>query len=64
MRQSQLSEAYYASDPQAKDKNATLYYLAVSHEARGNTAKACGYYKQVIGDPKFKQMAEYKIKSI
>ncbi len=54
-------EAYYASDPQAKDKNATLYYLAVSHEARGNTAKACGYYKQVIGDPKFKQMAEYKI---
>jgi len=54
-------EAYYAADPQAKDKNSTLYAIATAYEAKGNTSKACGYYKQIISDPKYKQMAEYKI---
>ncbi len=56
-------ESYYAADPNAKDKNSTMYNLAVSYEAKGNTAKACGYYKQLVNDPTYKQMAEYKVKT-
>jgi len=54
-------ECYYAVDPNAKDKNSTLYNLAVCYESKGNTSKACGYYKQLLNDPTYKQMAEYKI---
>lgn len=54
-------EAYYAADPQSKDRNSILYAIATAYEAKGNTGKACGYYKQIISDPKYKQMAEYKI---
>ena len=54
-------EAYYADGLETKEKNMILYVLATAYEAKGNTAKACGYYKQVVSDPKYKQMAEYKI---
>jgi len=56
-------EAYLAADPNAKDKNSTLYNLAVAFEAKNNTAKACGYYKQLLTDPNYKQIAEYKVKT-
>ncbi len=56
-------EAYLAADPNAKDKNSTLYNLAVAFEAKNNIAKACGYYKQLLTDPTYKQIAEYKVKT-
>ncbi|PKO96732.1 MAG: hypothetical protein CVU12_03910 [Bacteroidetes bacterium HGW-Bacteroidetes-7] len=56
-------ESYYASDPNASDKNGTIYNLAVAYEAKGNNAKACGYYKQLLNDATYKQIAEYKVKT-
>ena len=56
-------DSYLLSDPNAKDKNSMMYNLATSYEAKGNSSKACGYYKQLLNDPKFKAMAEYKVKT-
>lgn len=56
-------EAYLAAEPAATDKNNIMYNLAVAFEAKGNNAKACGYYKQLLNDPTYKQMAEYKVKT-
>ncbi|PKP43084.1 MAG: hypothetical protein CVT93_01710 [Bacteroidetes bacterium HGW-Bacteroidetes-10] len=56
-------EAYYAMDTNAKDKASTLYNLALAYEGKGNNAKACGYYKQILTDPTYKQIAEYKVKT-
>ncbi len=56
-------EKYLAADPNAKDKNNTIYNLAVAFEGKNNNAKACGYYKQLLTDPTYKQIAEYKVKT-
>lgn len=56
-------DSYLLSEPDAKDKNSMMYNLATAYEAKGNNAKACGYYKQLLNDPKFKAMAEYKVKT-
>ena len=40
-----------------------FYYLAQAYEAKKNPAKACGYYKQLMADPTYKQIAEYKVKT-
>jgi tetratricopeptide (TPR) repeat protein len=56
-------ESYYAADPNAQDKSGTLYNLAVAYEGKGNNAKACGYYKQLLNDATYKQIAEYKVKT-
>lgn len=56
-------ESYLAEDPNAKDKNSTIYNLAVAFEGKNNTAKACGYYKQLMADPTYKAIAEYKVKT-
>lgn len=56
-------DSYLLASPNAKDKNSMLYNLATSYEAKGNNSKACGYYKQILNDPKFKAMAEYKVKT-
>ncbi len=56
-------EKYLAADPNAKDKSSTLYNLAVAFEGKNNTGKACGYYKQLLSDPTYKQIAEYKVKT-
>ncbi len=56
-------EMYLAADPNAKDKSSTLYNLAVSYEAKNNNAKACGYYKQLLNDATYKQVAEFKVKT-
>ena len=56
-------ESYYAEDTNAKDKSSTLYNLATAYEGKGNNAKACGYYKQLLNDPKYKPAAEYKVKT-
>ena len=56
-------ESYLAEDPNAKDKNSTIYNLAVAFEGKKNPGKACGYYKQLLSDPTFKAIAEYKVKT-
>ncbi len=56
-------EAALTADPNAKDKNNTIYRLAVSYEAKKNTAKACEYYKQLLGDANYKATADHKIKN-
>ncbi len=56
-------ESYYAEDTNAKDKNSTLYNLATAYEGKGNNAKACGYYKQLLNDATYKAAAEYKVKT-
>lgn len=55
-------EAYLAATPNAKDANQTMYYLATAYEANGDKAKACGYYKQIMNDPQFKEFATHKVK--
>ena len=54
---------FVAMDTNAKDKASTLYNLATAYEGKGNNAKACGYYKQILTDPTYKQIAEYKVKT-
>lgn len=54
-------ESYLAADPNASDKSSTIYNLAVSYEAKNNNAKACGYYRQLLNDATYKQIAEYKV---
>ena len=56
-------ESYYAEDTNAKDKSSTLYNLATAYEGKGNNAKACGYYKQLLNDASYKAAAEYKVKT-
>jgi tetratricopeptide (TPR) repeat protein len=56
-------ESYYAEDTNAKDKNSTLYNLATAYEGKGNNAKACGYYKQLLNDATYNAAAEYKVKT-
>lgn len=56
-------ESYYAEDTNAKDKTSTLYNLATAYEGKGNNAKACGYYKQLLNDATYKAVAEYKVKT-
>ena len=56
-------ESYYAEDTSAKDKSSTLYNIATVYEGKGNNAKACGYYKQLLNDPTYKAAAEYKVKT-
>jgi len=51
------------ADPQAKDINTTYYRLAVVNESLGNKSVACSFYNQILTDPNFKSIAEYKIKT-
>ena len=57
-------EAYLAQGDNIKNKTSYLYSLAAAYEAKGNNAKACGYYKQVVSDPKYKAAVEYKINNV
>lgn len=50
-------------DPEAKDINTTYYRLAVVNEGLGNKSAACSFYNKILGDPNFKSIAEYKIKT-
>lgn len=56
-----LLEKTVAAD--AKD-NASAYYLARAYEAKGNNAKACTYYKQIVSNPQFKDFAQSKITAL
>ncbi len=54
-------EAYLALAPNASDKSQILYQLATAYEGRKDRAKACGYYKQILSDPKFGAVAKFKV---
>ncbi|MBQ7254345.1 MAG: tetratricopeptide repeat protein [Bacteroidales bacterium] len=54
-------EAYLALSPNASDKSQILYQLATAYEGRKDRAKACGYYKQILSDPKFGAVAKFKV---
>ncbi len=46
-------------------KDATIaYYLARSYEGKGNNAKACVYYKQIVTNAQFKDFAQSKVTSL
>jgi len=57
-------EAVLSADPNAKDKNTSIYRLAMAYENSNNKAKACSYYKQIVGDAQFKAFAEQKVKEL
>lgn len=54
-------EEYLAKVPNAKDASSTMYQLATAYEALGDKDKACGYYKQIVNDPQFKEFATHKV---
>jgi len=57
-------EKTLAANPNAADKNGTIYRLAQAFEAQNKNSQACGYYKQLLNDANYKQMAEHKIKNV
>jgi len=57
-------EKTLAANPNAADKNTTIYRLAQSLEAQNKNSQACGYYKQLLTDANFKETAEHKIKNV
>jgi tetratricopeptide (TPR) repeat protein len=54
-------EDYLALNPKAKDAPSVMYQLAVACESTGNKDKACGYYKQIMNNPTFKEFATHKV---
>ena len=54
-------ESYLSISPNANDKNAMIYQIALSYEAKNDTAKACGYFKQIMNDATYKEVATYKV---
>jgi len=57
-------EKTLAANPNAPNKNGTIYRLAQAFEAQNKNSQACGYYKQLLTDANYKQMAEHKIKNV
>jgi len=57
-------EAVLSAEPDAKDKNTTMYRLAIAYENSNNKAKACSFYKQIVSDAQFKAFAEQKVKEL
>jgi len=56
-------QKYIAANPNAKDKNQTLYQIADSYEKLGKKSDACGYFKQIpASDANFGAYAAGKIK--
>ena len=53
-----------ASNPAAQTKNGVMYMLAQCYEGLGKNAEACGFYKQLVGDATYKQVAEHKIANV
>ncbi|HIT48247.1 MAG TPA: tetratricopeptide repeat protein [Candidatus Coprenecus stercoripullorum] len=51
----------YISKSSGKNVNQELYFLAISYETLGNKDKACGYYRQLMDVPQFKEYATHKV---
>jgi tetratricopeptide (TPR) repeat protein len=57
-------ETVMEADSNAKDKNNTIYRLDTAYENQNKKAKACSYYKQLVGDANYKAFAEQKVKEL
>jgi tetratricopeptide (TPR) repeat protein len=57
-------EVVLAADPNAKDKNNTIYRLAIANENLNNKTKACSYYKQLVNDAGYKDIAKDKMQKL
>ena len=57
-------EAVMSAEPDARDKNTTIYRLALAYENLNNKAKACSFYRQIVSDANFKAFAEGKVKEL
>ncbi len=57
-------EAYLSMSPDAKDKNDITLRIAMSLVSAGDNAKACGYFKQLVNDPKNGEYAKSQIAAL
>ena len=53
-----------SSNPTDQVKGNVIYRLAQAYEGLGKNSQACGYYKQLLNNATYKQMAEHKIKNV
>ena len=53
-----------SSNPNDQVKGNVIYRLAQAYEGLGKNSQACGYYKQLLNNATYKQMAEHKIKNV
>ena len=54
-------EEYVAMAPTATNKDDMIYMIALSYEGKGDTGKACGYFKQLMNNAKYKEVATHKV---
>lgn len=57
-------KAYLAMQPQAKDKVQIIYQLGTALIAAGQKSEACGYFKQILTDPKWGEAAKYQVTTL
>ncbi|MDD2594514.1 MAG: tetratricopeptide repeat protein [Bacteroidales bacterium] len=57
-------EAYLAMQPEAKDKVQITYQLGTALMGAGLNDKACGYFKQIVSDPKWGEAAKYQVTTL
>lgn len=57
-------KAYLSMSPNAPDKTDITYQLGIALVGTGETAEACGYFKQIAQDPKWGEAARYQITTL
>ncbi|MCF0177947.1 MAG: tetratricopeptide repeat protein [Bacteroidales bacterium] len=57
-------EAYLALNPNAADKAQTIYQIGTALMNAGDNAKACSYFKQIKGDAKWGEAANYYVTTL
>ena len=58
-------EMYLATlETSATDREDIIYMIADAYENSNNSAKACGYYKQLLNSAKYKDNAAYKVNTV
>ncbi|MFA7116091.1 MAG: tetratricopeptide repeat protein [Bacteroidales bacterium] len=55
-------ESFLALSPNDRNADNAIFQLAMSCQSKKMNAKACGYYKQIQGKPKFAEYAKAQIK--
>ena len=54
-------EAYIAIAPNAQNKPDMIYIIALCYEGKNDGGKACGYFKQLMNNAKYKEVATHKV---
>ena len=54
-------EAYVAMSPNAQNKPDMIYIIALCYEGKNDGGKACGYFKQLMNNAKYKEVATHKV---